>query len=342
MQVYFGTVVRNAPVNAGGELVSLDWDTKRVRAKTPIFPADPDLSHDANPRGNGRGCRGLFVYNGSVVAANYHSLLVFDHGLRLQRTITHGLMAGLHETYSAEGRTLWITSTPLEGALEYDLETGALKRSLWPREIASLQYELNLTPFEIDKETDNRERYLNRKLKDDPSHLHFNAVAGWRDEIYGLLNSFGVIANLSTGEVVIRTDELRGAHNLIINEEGLAFTNDTLGRASMIFDLNTRKLVERIEVLSYPWARSLMRCARISARFQSTLHRVGMAPARPGRELFVRGLALHEDRLFVGMSPASVMEFDWKTKRLVSAYRYSTNVNACVHGLEVVANGSSA
>ncbi len=105
----------------------------------------------------------------------------------------------------------------------------------------------------------------------------------------------------------------------------------------MVFDLTKRTLVDRIEILEFAWARSLMRRARISARIQIALHRVGIAPVRPGRELFVRGLALHKDRLFVGMSPASIMEIDWKTKKLLDAYRYSTNVNACVHGLEVVA-----
>ncbi len=50
MIVYFSTVVRAAPQERGGELVKLDWDTKRVLACTPIVPANPSVL-DRNSKG---------------------------------------------------------------------------------------------------------------------------------------------------------------------------------------------------------------------------------------------------------------------------------------------------
>ena len=81
MDVYFGTVIRAAPVRAGGSLVRLDWDSKKILHEVPIVPADPALDHDPNERGNVRGCRGIQVVGDRVIAAAYHTLNVFDLSL---------------------------------------------------------------------------------------------------------------------------------------------------------------------------------------------------------------------------------------------------------------------
>lgn len=333
MYIYFGTVIRNAPINSGGELIALDWESKTVMGKVAIFPSEPDLSHDSNPRGNGRGCRGITIYKDSIVAANYHSLSFFDYKLNPRRTLTHGLMAGLHELNLNDDNSIWVTSTALDSVLRYDLASGDLKQSFWPRDMAQLQDQLGLVEFPVDRKADNRERYLNRNVKDDTSHLHLNAVATWEGEVYCLFNSHGVIANLSTGEVILRNDGLRGAHNLVINSEGIAFSNDTLGRAVMLFDLKKRSMIDRIDILKFAWVRSLARKSRRIAGIKSVLHRVGLVSAPPGRELFLRGLVVDNDRIYLGLSPASIIEINWRTKRFSDGYQYSANVNHCVHGL---------
>ena len=78
MHVFFGTVVRGASVASGGELVKLDWGAKRVIRRVPIFPENPRLDHDPNPRGNTRGCRGLVQAGDKLLAADYHTVRVFD------------------------------------------------------------------------------------------------------------------------------------------------------------------------------------------------------------------------------------------------------------------------
>ena len=78
MFIYFGTVVRAAPVKEGGSLFKMDWDTKTIIGEVPNVPIAPTLYHDPNARGNVRGCRGIQLVNDEVIAADYHTLNVFD------------------------------------------------------------------------------------------------------------------------------------------------------------------------------------------------------------------------------------------------------------------------
>ena len=66
------------------------------------------------------------------------------------------------------------------------------------------------------------------------------------------------------------------------------------------------------------------------------MSRVGLHPPSPPRPVFVRGLDFAEDRLFVGISPATILCIDWDRGELVDHYNYSQNVHVCVHGLKVL------
>ena len=59
MIVYFDTVKRTYPVREAGELVKLDWSAKKVLKTVPVYPFDPDIEEDSNPRGNSRGGKGM-------------------------------------------------------------------------------------------------------------------------------------------------------------------------------------------------------------------------------------------------------------------------------------------
>src|SRR5688500_832708 len=76
MDIFFSTVVRTAPSKESGELVRLNWDTKQIVAKTPMYPDQPEVD-DPNPRGNTRGGRGILVTHDRIVCASYHTLKFF-------------------------------------------------------------------------------------------------------------------------------------------------------------------------------------------------------------------------------------------------------------------------
>jgi hypothetical protein len=362
MEVYIGTVHRGARVAAGGELIAIDWATKRVRARVPIHPTEPSLDHDPNPRGNSRGCRGILFDGPAVVASDYHTLRFYDRELRPLRTLSHGLMVGIHEVHGDSDGTVWVTSTELDAALRYDLRTGALLEGHWPREVASFQRELDLVPLDVDKSADQRAAMLSGEHLEHPSHLHLNAVATWKSEVYALFNSFGAIANLTRGEIVLRDPRIRRGHNLVIREDGLAFVSDTHGAGVRCYDLARRELVRALDLRSFAPVRRIEAIARADNWLnrlsygvraltrkdeeRSLLTRVRGALQRPGaavakltqtisKPLFVRGLALAGEQVFVSFSPATVLRIDWPSGRLIDVYSHSWSVDLTIHGLAV-------
>lgn len=337
MRVYFSTVFRYAPPDQGGEFVCLDWDSKTILHRTPVlldnFPLD-----DPNPRGNSRGGRGLAVVDGQVLATTYHTLKVFDQNLKLVRSISHPLMAGLHEIYPENNARIWVTSTSIDAALLIDLQTGAALRQYWPREMPTFQQRWGLEPLTLDKQADNRPLFLDERFAKEASHIHFNAVAQWRGQTYGLFNRFGAIVNLDTEEVCIEEPKIRGCHNLIIREDGLTFVNDTRGHQVYIYDLPQRRLVRIINLLPFHPAGLRAILYDLTTQPRHFLKSIGVYKPREAMPFFVRGLDLMGDELFIGISPASILRLNWQQGRLIDRYSYSDNILLAVHGLKVTAD----
>jgi hypothetical protein len=332
----FGTVVRAAPIAEGGELVLLDWDTKTVKASVPIRPRNPTIEEDPNPRGNGRGCRGIRQVGDRLVASTYHTLEQYDADLNLVDALSDGLMVGLHEIARTDHGTVWVTSTAIDAAVEYDLDTGKRVRGYWPREMEGLQEALGLTPLDIDKEADNRLRFLDPSATDSESHLHLNAVEVHDGSLYALLNAYGAVANLTAGKVVLRHEHLQGGHNLIIGDDGLAIVNDSFGKAVRFYDLDVGELRRTIDLTDYEWVRALIRSEIPAYWGKEVLRKVGLLESSVAKPLFVRGLIRRGDTLFVGVSPAAILQIDLATGDLLDAYQYSSDVHVCVHGLAMV------
>jgi hypothetical protein len=152
-----------------------------------------------------------------------------------------------------------------------------------------------------------------------------------------LFNTFGVIADLTRGSLLVQDPALKDAHNLLITSQGMALVNDTLGRGVRFYDLRTGRLTRVIDLMNYPWVRSLERWAQASNLAKRALQRLRVVRSSIARPLFVRGLDLVGDLLFVGLSPAAVVAIDLASGALAGAYRYSRNVHVCVHGLKVLA-----
>ena len=332
----FGTVVRAAPIAEGGELVLLDWDSKTVEATVPIRPRNPTIEEDPNPRGNGRGCRGVRQVNGRLVASTYHTLELYDDHLNQMGAISGGLMAGLHEIALTDRGTVWVTSTAIDATVEYNLETGDRIRAYWPREMDGLQAALGLRPLDIDKSADNRLRFLDPAATDAESHLHLNAVEVHDGALYALFNAYGVVANLTTEEVVLEHEHLRGGHNLVIGNDGIAIVNDSFGKAVRFYDLDAGQLQRTIDLTEFEWVRDLIRWEVPMYWGKEALRKFGGIEGSVAKPLFVRGLARREDTLFIGVSPAAILQVDVATEALVDAYQYSSNVHACIHGLAVL------
>jgi len=335
-KLVFGTVVRAAPIDEGGELVVLDWEDKTVETTVPIRPRDPTIDEDPNPRGNGRGCRGIRWTDGHVVAATYHTLERYDVDLNRVDAISDGLMVGLHEIELTAGGTAWVTSTAIDGAVEYDLEEGKRLQSIWPREMHGFQDTIGVEPLNLNKEADNRLRFLDPSATDSDHHLHLNALEVHDGSLYALFNAYGLIADLTNGDVVLRHERLQGGHNLDILDDGIAIVNDSFGKAVRFYDLEQGRLKRTIDLTHYEWVRELIR-SKIPAYWGKEVgKKLGVIDNSVAKPLFVRGLVRRDDMLFVGVSPAAILQINWHSGELVDAYQYSSDVHVCVHGLDVI------
>lgn len=332
IHLYFGTVIRAAPISKGGSLFKLDWDQKTILKETPVAPAEPSVENDPNARGNARGCRGIGVFNDQVIAADYHSLNFYDRDLNLKRKMTHGSMIGLHET-QVVGSSIWVTATTVDAALKFRLDDGALEASYWPREMSEFQNALKVEPLVIDKTLDNRLRFLRTDSFRGPSHLHVNAVCEFRGEVYALFHAKCVVANLSKGTIVIQDENLKHAHNLIMEEPGVVYINDTHRTVVRQYDLASGQEMRAINIKKMRGIKPLLFRTMVRGIKETGISLLGSKAKTTARPLYLRGLAIHPDYIFAGFSPATIVCIDKITGKLVDYYFHDTDMRVCIHGL---------
>jgi len=319
MYVYFDTVKRKRPVREGGELVKVDWSAKKVIKQVPLYPTDPDIIDDPNPRGNSRGGKGMLVSGDEIFVGTYHSILVYDIHLNLKYRITNNLFSNIHEM-SFAGEHIWVSSTTIDCALQVDREGKTLK-TWWPREERLLQEKYGFFPMEIDKQADNRLVYLHAELENSECHTHLNSVATFSDRTYVLLNKQGVLVKIEPEmRIEIEDRNLRGAHSPTITPCGnRLILCGSFKKTILIYDLETGELNQKIELMELPEI--------------ANLHRD--YPDQPfNRSIFVRGLEIIDDhRVLVGVSPAAILEIDINNGKLLDLFQYSQDVGDAVHGL---------
>jgi hypothetical protein len=324
MIVYFDTVRRKRPVREGGELVKLDWPAKRVLKAVPVYPSDPDIAVDPNPRGNSRGGKGIINDDDEIFVGTYHSILVFDPGLNLKRRITNNLFVNIHEMCFA-GEHIWVSSTTIDCAIKVTRD-GKTVKTWWPRENPLLQKKFGLTPMDLDKSADNRLRHVDAELSTSQSHTHLNSVITCGAHTYVLLNRMGVLVQIEPELQVVLDDQLlRGAHSPAITADGTRFiVCSSFNHALMIYDRMRGTQINKIDLLEFREIQKL--------KLQS--------PDQPfNKSIFVRGLEiLDDDRVLTGIAPAGILEIDIEHNKLLDFYQYSSDVGDAIHGLVHIPN----
>jgi hypothetical protein len=326
MIIYFDTVKRKRPVKEGGELVKLNWASKKILKTIPVFPFDPDIGEDPNPRGNSRGGKGIIVSGDELLIGTYHSILVYDLDLNYKRKITNNLFVNIHEMCMA-GENIWVSSTAIDCAVLVTPDGETIK-SWWPREERLLQKRYGLAPMKIDKTRDNRLAHVHADLSNQPHHTHLNSVVKYLKNTYVLLNKQGVIVQIEPELKIIFEDSFsRGAHSPVISRKGNhLFLCSSFRRRILIYDLKSGTLANQIDLLNFDEIKDL---------YQSH-------PDQPfNQSIFVRGLEIIDDRrILVGIAPAAILEIDIDRNCLLDFYQYSDDVGDAVHGLTHLPSGA--
>jgi WD40 repeat protein len=218
------------------------------------------------------------------------------------------------------GEDIWVSSTDVDAAILVNSE-GSILKSWWPREERLLQERYGLCPMNIDKNRDNRLTHLQAEASTKAHHTHLNAVVKSGHNTYVLLHKLAVIVQIEPEVKIILEDNfIRGAHSPVISGDGNRLLLCSSQRKSIVvYDLESGKLVKQIDLLNF---------AEIADLYQ----------AHPGEPLyqsiFVRGLKIIDDRrILVGIAPASILEVDVESSRLLNFFQYSDDVGDAVHGL---------
>ncbi len=333
MKVFVSTVVRGAPMEKAGELIALDWDAKRVISRVPIFPSDPAVP-DPNSRGGGRGGRGIAVLPttsgkpNELFVVTYHTLLGFDFDLKPTRRISHGNFAGLHEVKAVEDG-IWVSSTALGAVLKVDWN-GDVLQEWWAHDDPLVREKFSPPPFMPNKQADNRIAYL-----EDFSKVHLNNVEVSGGRVYICFNNYGAVLRLFPTEIVAHDPALKGCHNGLVTADGKFLLNDSHHHTIVIVDLGTGQATRRINLVEFPEVSALAATTQIKGVSWGVRVKNFLIRKRMTRPLFTRGMCLLDDsRLLVGVSPATVLEIDYKQGRLLGLMQLSDSANECVHGLE--------
>lgn len=344
LDLFCTTVIRHAPVSAGGEVLRLEWPLGRVLARRPVIPQSPSID-DPNPRGNSRGGRGLAICDDMLIVASYHSLEICDWNLQKRSVFSDGNFVGIHEI-SLRDERLFVACTAINAAAQLPLdmirqvtirmepEDKKRLRYWWPTESEAICHALRipLTSYEA-KEADNRLRYLDFHNRGKSGHLHLNAIDADTRGTYALLNKPGAILQLDPLRIVLHHPLLEGAHNLRVHEPGRAYVVSTRAGALVECDLRLGTVKPLLNLNDTPFARAVIAGSR-----PSLWYRFRRSPAvedQSAKPLFWRGLAMNSEFLFVGTSPAAILAFDRRNFSYCGAVVLSRNVREIVHGLVV-------
>lgn len=340
MNIYFSTVKRNSSHESGGELVHLDWSAKTVKARVNIKADRPTL-FDTNYGGSSRGGRGILVMNDYVVVASFHSLIFFSLSLDKEiKRISHSKMAGIHEIELLDRNHILVTCTCLDLLLVINLHTGDLIDEYWLTEEQYVQDAFNITPIGVEKTNDLRSIAITPAIYE-KDQLHLNAVAQFECGIAVLCPKQSSVIDITSKKVLIGHAKLKGAHNLVMLDKNTYLVNGTKSKEILLVDLRIGKLIRALDVSNFPIVKSNMVKNRFRQSLSRGLKKYGLSKKNPSNHSFLRGMAVVNDHIFVGISPATILCIDRKNFSLVDYYAYSEDVSLCIHGLFPDSNAKS-
>jgi hypothetical protein len=139
--------------------------------------------------------------------------------------------------------------------------------------------------------------------------------------------------DVAARKVLVKSPSLRGGHNLVRHlDEYLVNSSPAGDLVRVSLDTGAR----RIPIGRTPAVREKMRIAFARYNAQRQVGRLIKRLAPSSRPFFLRGLAVNGARVFIGTSPAGVVEFDLSMGVVVSLWFFSSNVRESVHGLCVL------
>jgi hypothetical protein len=309
-----------------------------------------DDSIDWQGRGAERGLRGIAFYEDKVLIAASEEVIVYSPRFERLGTIKNRYASQIHEIF-VEGDEMFVTSTPYDSILVYDLKAERYTRGycLRQRPVSTGGLgNVRRQRLRVDRDAAGnsmRERVVrigrrwNHKLQprgrirdlqpwvfnpegpngpheDDTTHINNVGVHN------GMLHASGTrvkhLIQIDDGGVSSYAKLPTWTHNAQPYRDGVIYCNTSVGGVTYT-DRNGK----------------ILRHASV-ARFPEDQLEMAHLPSDVAKPWFARGLALTEDGLaLAGSSPATISVIDIEAERVVRFVNLSMDIRNAIHGLAI-------
>jgi hypothetical protein len=154
--------------------------------------------------------------------------------------------------------------------------------------------------------------------------------------MYALLAGRGAIVNLDRQIVIITDPDLKPGHNLHITCDGTAIILGSHSQTIRCYDLASGELLQVIELSKIKAIQDLIRWPQRIFQMKKSIRRFNRDRKETSRPLFLRGMDLVDNKLYVGGNPATIFCFDLASGQLEELYPHSRDIRACLHGIKVI------
>lgn len=297
-----------------GGIYIIDLETEEIKQVVDWNKTDIDWSG----RGGDRGIRGIAFYNENIYVAIDDSIIVYDINFKTVDTIKNKYLKALHEINIC-GDSLYIASTFHDSIIEYDLKNKKFKKGYCFRRVKykNKYYDYinrlfkreKFDFFIYDPNSDDG------PIKDDTCHINYVSI--YKDKIYFCGTGITNIYEIDDDKVERFFSVPKGTHNAGPIDRGIIM-NDTVSEKVVYYDTN-EKSHQSFEIKKY-----------------STEEMIETdIPNDHARQSFGRGLAVYNDYIIGGSSPATISVYKFGEKKPVKILNVSNNIRNAIHGLEI-------
>jgi hypothetical protein len=101
------------------------------------------------------------------------------------------------------------------------------------------------------------------------------------------------------------------------------------------------KIVREIKLSAFPEVRRLVTLSqRALYLLRGAWNRLNIKYLSNPLPYFVRGMAVKDGSIFIGISPATILQFNLETGQLMDLFNYSHDLASCIHGIAVATSPS--
>ena len=297
MKIIFTTVVRAAKLGqVHGGLFVVDYPSKNLVFESTC---DEDFSGD-NERGGERGLRGIALAGDNIYVAGSCSVKILD-AQTFKSVVTSrdkDAFNSIHEICYHDDH-LWVTSTGIDCVIKLDKYLNIV--DAW--HIDGVQHEAHHTIYHKSKVT---------SFDGLDDKLHINSIASHNNRVV----FSGCLSPLYDFET------LKEVAGLVMG----GFTHNFEEFPDMTISNKTSS--KHLEIIT-PYDRIFYEVPMFRGQIKHASDEI----AQPN---WHRGMARHENLIFIGSSPARILVFDLDKRSFIDELNFSNDPRHCIHGIALL------